>query len=161
MGTMSEAHVAAIYIYPEVSGAASSVDAVTAIPARGLEGDRYFASEDAPHEDRGHDLTLVEAEAIEMVAATGISFGLADSRRNIVTRGVSLNDLVGQRFRLGEVECKGVRLCHPCAHMESLSSPGVLKAMVDRGGLRAAILNSGQIRVGDSFTVMDPAALPA
>ncbi|HET9199810.1 MAG TPA: MOSC domain-containing protein [Dehalococcoidia bacterium] len=152
---MAQAHVAAIFIYPEESKPGRSVDAAVAIEGRGLQGDRYFAADD-PHEDPGHDLTLIEAEAIEGVAAGGIPFELGDSRRNVVTRGIDLNALVDTTFRVGNVECRGVRLNHPCAHLESLTQPGVLRALVDHGGLRAAIVKGGEIRVGDTIAVATP-----
>ena len=149
---MTQAHVAAIFIYPEESKPGHSVAQAMAVEGRGLEGDRYFAADD-PHEDRGSDLTLIEAEAIEGVVAAGIEFGLGDSRRNVVTRGVDLNALVDQTFRVGGVECRGIRLNHPCAHLESLTQPGVMKALVNRGGLRASIVNGGAIKVGDAIVV--------
>lgn len=151
---MTQAHVAAIFIYPEESKPGHSVDQAMAVEGRGLEGDRYFAADD-PHEDRGHDLTLIEAEAIEGVVAAGIEFGLGDSRRNVVTRGADLNSLVDKTFFVGEVECLGIRLNHPCAHLQSLTQPGVMKALVNHGGLRAAIVKGGEIRVGDSIVVAE------
>ena len=66
-----------------------------------------------------------------------------------MTRGIALNDLVGRRFRVGDVECEGRRLCDPCSYLEKLTEPGVLKGLVDRGGLRADILRGGRIAVGD------------
>jgi MOSC domain-containing protein YiiM len=152
MSTMPQAHVAAIFVCPENSVPCRSVEQATAVVGRGLEGDRYFAAGDL-HEDPGHDLTLIEAEAIEGVAAAGIKFELGDSRRNVVTRGVDLNALVDRTFYVGQVKCRGIRLNHPCAHLESLTQPGVLKALVDRGGLRAAIVKGGVIRLGDAVTV--------
>lgn len=148
----AQGHVAAIYIYAESGGQGDSVDSVSALAGRGLEGDRYFAATGAPHQqdNADQDLTLVEAEAIEAVAASGIAFGLGDSRRNVVTRGIGLNDLVGKTFRVGNVECLGVRLCHPCQNLESVTSPGLIKAMVNRGGLRASIVSDGRISVGDA-----------
>ena len=73
----------------------------------------------------------------------------AESRRNLLTRGVDLDRLVGARFRVGEVECEGIELCEPCRHLEGLTYPGVLRGLVHRGGLRAAILEDGEIAVGD------------
>ena len=75
-----------------------------------------------------------------------------ETRRNVVTRGVALNHLVGKRFRVGEVMLQGIRLCEPCEHLESLTRPGVRAALVHRGGLRAQILEGGAIRVGDSIS---------
>jgi hypothetical protein len=123
-----------------------------AVPGRGLEGDRYFAGDGTFFEERksGQDLTLIEAEAIEGLAREdGIELGPGESRRNVVTRGIGLNDLVGRRFTVGEVECVGQRLCDPCSHLEKATQPGVLKGLVNRGGLRADVVSGGRISVGD------------
>lgn len=128
------------------------VPQVIARAGRGLEGDRYHAGRGSftdPH-GIGHELTLIEAEVIDALTLS-IDAPLApqDARRNIVTRGVDLNALVGRRFRVGEVECVGQRLCEPCALLQRLTRPGTLRALVHRGGLRADILTDGTIRVGD------------
>jgi hypothetical protein len=112
---------------------------------RGLEGDRYHEARGTfsnPYSE-GHDLTLVEGEVLEE-----LGFAPQDARRNVVTRGIDLNALVGRRFRVGDVECVGRRLCEPCAHLERLS-PGTLRPLVHRGGVRADVLGDGVIRVGD------------
>jgi MOSC domain-containing protein YiiM len=97
----------------------------------------------------GRDLTLIEAEAIEGLAAdTGIVMEPGEARRNVVTRGVSLNSLVGKRFHVGEVLCEGKLLCHPCRHLERATERGVLKGLADRGGLRADVLEDGWIEAG-------------
>ena len=88
---------------------------------------------------------------------TGIELTPAETRRNVLTRGVALNDLVGRRFTVGEVECVGRRLCDPCSHLEKLTQPGVLKGLVDRGGLRADIVRGGTIRAGDELRELGPA----
>ena len=85
----------------------------------------------------------------------GITLSGAEARRNIVTQGIFLNDLVGKRFQIGAVVCEGIRLCHPCKLLEKLTGKQVLRPLVDRGGLRADILNNGTIRVGDSIMVVD------
>jgi MOSC domain-containing protein YiiM len=125
---------------------------VRAVAGKGLEGDRYF-DDRGTFSDRGRtgrDLTLIEAEAIERLAGeAGIQLPPGGSRRNVVTRGVSLNDLVGKRFVVGDVECVGRLRCDPCSHLESLTAPGVLKGLADQGGLRADILSDGWITVGD------------
>ena len=112
------------------------VEQATARAGHGLEGDRYVGGEGTfsnPY-SRGHDLTLIEAEVVD-------DLGLAPEvpRRNVVTRGIDLNALVGRRFRVGEVECEGQRLCEPCAHLQRLTDPGLLRPLVHRGGLRADI----------------------
>jgi MOSC domain-containing protein YiiM len=97
----------------------------------------------------GYDLTLIEAEVPDELAANdGLRLGYAEARRNLVTRGIDLNALVGQRFRVGDVECVGCRLCEPCAHLERLTQKGVLRKLIHRGGLRADILTTGSITVG-------------
>lgn len=124
---------------------------VRAVPDKGLQGDRYYASTKPTSSTR--ELTLIEAEAIEGLARDhGIELGLGDARRNIVTRGVPLNHLVGKRFTIGNVAVEGVKLCEPCAHLQSLTQKGVLKGLVHRGGLRARILHEGPITVGDAVT---------
>jgi hypothetical protein len=140
--------IEAIAVAAVAEGPVELVGAVAAHAGRGLEGDRY-------HEGRGtfsgtpsdgHELTLVEAEVLEELGLTP-----ADARRNVVTRGIDLDALVGRRFRVGELECAGRRLCEPCAHLERLT-PGTLRPLVHRGGLRADLLGSGTIRVGDAVS---------
>ena len=137
-----------INISPEKERLPEPVGSVEVLPGQGPRGDRYF-SED-PKERKGKDLTLIEAEALEGLRQdTGIEISAAEARRNVLTRGIGLNDLVGKRFRVGEVECEGVELNEPCAHLESLTQPGVLRGLVHRGGLRANVLRGGTIAVGD------------
>jgi MOSC domain-containing protein YiiM len=124
-----------------------------AIPGQGLDGDRYAnrTGTFTPRSGRsvGYDLTLIEAEVPdELTLADGHRLGYAEARRNIVTRGIDLNTLVGQRFRVGDVECVGRRLCEPCAHLGRLTHKGVLRQLIHRGGLRADILTTGNITVG-------------
>ena len=92
---------------------------------------------------------MIEVEALDALAAAGVEITWEDARRNIVTRGVRLNTLVGHNFRIGEVECVGRRLAEPCSHLQRLAPPGVLSGLVHRGGLRADILGTGTIRLDD------------
>jgi MOSC domain-containing protein YiiM len=129
------------------------VDSVQARAGKGLVGNRYYFEDGARP---GHALTLIAAEALEALAAEhGIEVSGAESRRNVLTRGIDLNALVGKRFRVGDVECVGVELCEPCKHLESLTHPGVIKGLTHRGGLNADILSDGQIVVGDDVVAMD------
>jgi MOSC domain-containing protein YiiM len=115
---------------------------------QGPRGDRKFVPK--PMRRKGKDLTLIEAEALEALSAeTGIELTHEESRRNVLTRGIRLNDLVGRRFRVGDVECEGVVLNEPCTHLESLTCLGVLAGLENRGGLRANVLSGGTIAVGD------------
>ena len=104
--------------------------------------------------DPDREITLIESEAIEAVPSEfDIPFALNESRRNLVTVGIALNDLVGKTFQVGELVLKGHRLCDPCSHLQKLTRPGVLKALANRGGLRAEILVGGVIAVGDLIHV--------
>jgi MOSC domain-containing protein YiiM len=132
-----------IAISPEESALPSAVDAVD-VASEGMVGDRYH--------DSG-DITLIEAEALEGLATdTGIELTHEESRRQVLTRGVELNNLLGKRFRVGEVECVGTEWCEPCAHLQSLTYGGVLRGLVHRAGLRAEIVSGGRIAAGDTIT---------
>jgi MOSC domain-containing protein YiiM len=124
-----------------------AVDSARVIAGQGLEGDRNFAPAGAPS---GEALTLIAAEALEgLLGDDGIELSHEASRRNVLTRGIDLNALVGRRFTVGEVLCEGVELCEPCNHLQSLTQPGVLRGLVHRGGLRADVLEGGTIAPGD------------
>ena len=139
--------VAAILIAPAAEAQLVRVDAVAALPGRGLDGDRYAKGGGTfSGPGRGYELTLVEAEVLDE-----IQLPWEAARRNIVTTGISLNALVGQRFRVGPVACVGRRLAEPCAHLEKLARPGLLRPLVHRGGLRADILSGGTITIGDEI----------
>jgi MOSC domain-containing protein YiiM len=79
----------------------------------------------------------------------------AEARRNVVTRGIDLNALVGRRFRVGKVECLGQRLCEPCSHLEHLTTKGALRALIHRGGLRADVLSDGEVTTGAPIETVD------
>lgn len=133
--------VEAIHLGAERVAELRTVDSVRALAGKGLEGDRHFHPEGAA---AGQALTLVEAEVVEDV---GLPPGA--TRRQLTVRGVRLNDLVGKRFRVGEVECYGVELCEPCAHLQSMTRPGIIKELAHRAGINADIVTDGVIRVGD------------
>ena len=134
--------VVAITIGP--SDGLAPVESVNAVAGSGLEGDRHFRATQLP----GGALTLIEAEVLEDVGLTG-----PQSRRQVVVRGVRLNDLVGKRFTVGDVECLGVELCEPCLRLQSLTRPGIIDELTHRAGINADILTSGTIAVGDSVLV--------
>ena len=143
-----------------------AVDAVRVVVAGGLAGDRFFQGEGSVATKRGPDreVSLIEAEAIEAVSREGkVALGPEQSRRNIVTRGVALNHLVGREFRVGAAVLRGIRLCEPCKHLESLTQPGMLMALLHRGGLRAQVVEGGEVRVGDPVEIVElvGAAAPA
>ncbi len=85
----------------------------------------------------------------------GRTLGYAEARRNVVTHGIELNALVGRRFRVGNVECLGQRLCEPCSHLERLTTKGALRELIHRGGLRADVLGDGEVNLGDVIETLD------
>jgi MOSC domain-containing protein YiiM len=140
--------VEGIYLSPKKGVLPEPVESVRAVAGRGLEGNRYFFDADAP---AGQALTLIAAEAVEaMDREHGISLEPRETRRNVVTRGIDVNELVGKRFRVGDVECLGVELCEPCTTLQAMTKPGVIKGLTHRGGLNADILSDGEISVGDA-----------
>lgn len=148
---MDKASIVAIHLRPGPSIPARAVDVARARPGRGLEGDFSCPSDaDATEVAPETELTLIEFEALAALEKeTGIVLGAAESRRNLLTRGIALNTLVGHEFAVGGVRCRGVELCDPCRHLESMTQRGVLMGLAHRGGLRACILTEGLIRVGD------------
>jgi hypothetical protein len=119
---------------------------------RGIVGDRYFDGTGtfSASEKQGQQLTLIEAEVLDALRDDGLHLTPVDARRNIVTRGIDLNALVGKEFQIGTVRCIGRRLCEPCSHLQRLTGTALLRPMVHRGGLRADILTSGLVHVGEA-----------
>ena len=130
---------------------------IDAIEGSGLAGDRY-ADGTGIYSARGGDgrqVTLVEREVIAAVNdECGVELAEHETRRNLVTEGVPLHHLVGATFRIGDVVLRGVRSAPPCAHLERLTRPGVRKALENRGGLRADIVQGGTLRIGDEIAVV-------
>jgi MOSC domain-containing protein YiiM len=149
---MQSGTVLYLFIGPVTAQPMQSVPEVRAHPGKGLEGDRYCLGGAVQPRKRGpeREATLIEVEALEAVKREAdIDFDASESRRNIVTRGIALNHLVGREFRVGEVTLRGIRLCEPCEHLVKLTGKGVREALIHRGGLRAQIVSAGTIRVGD------------
>ena len=144
--------VEGIAVAPAAEAPMRLLEVARARAGRGLDGDRYaegagtFSSRGGRRP--GYDLTLIAAEVLDELAATGRALDFAGTRRNVLTRGIDVNALVGRRFRIGEVECEGRRLCEPCVHLDRLGGPGILRPLIHRGGLRADILTDGEIRLG-------------
>lgn len=151
---MFQGTLEAIYITPAPKELPHSVSHAQAIPGVGLEGDRYALKQGTffkPEPD--FELTLIEAEALEAMQRE-YNFGITpeESRRNLLTRGVPLNHLVGRDFQVGDVTIRGIRLCEPCSHLQSLTGQPVIKGLRHRGGLRAQIISAGIIRIGYKVT---------
>ena len=128
-----------------------AVDRVEAVTGRGLTGDRYFLKDGTFSAKDGPDreVTLIESEALDGLAREyKIAIEPGQARRNLLTRGVPLNHLVGKTFAVGPVVLRGIRLCEPCSHLESLTCAGIQKGLTHRGGLRAQVLTGGVLEVG-------------
>jgi hypothetical protein len=138
-----------IVIRATANGPAIELGAAKVAPNRGIEGDRYANGTGTFYKERksGQDVTLIEGEALDDVGLTA-----EDSGRNVVTRGIGLNDLVGKRFRIGAVELRGAELCHPCRTLRDRT--GVFRELVGRGGLCADVLVAGEFGPGDTIEVL-------
>jgi MOSC domain-containing protein YiiM len=150
--------IEAIHLADVAAGPMRAVPRVRAIAGVGLEGDRYATGSGTYSPDPRTDrhLTLIEAEEIEALAQRdGIVLEAGETRRNITTRGIRLNELVGRRFRVGNVECEATRLCEPCQGLTDLLGKPVLKPLAHRAGLRALILTDGEIALGDEVVALD------
>lgn len=145
----------AIYISPSSGVLPVSVQRVRANAKRGLDGDRYANLSGTFSANKGQrDVTLIEAEALEEFARDyGHAMNGAQSRRNLLTRGVRLNELVGCDFVVGGIPMRGLRLCEPCTHLARLTAAPVLPGLVRRGGIYAQILEDGELTVGDSIVM--------
>ena len=149
---MVRREVVSIHIANGAKEPTAAVSEVRAVPGKGLEGDRYFTLTGTFCDNPGpsYEVTLIESEAVEALKRDyGFNLSPGETRRNIVTRGVALNHLVGREFKVGPVSFRGIRLCEPCAHLENLTRPGIISGLAHRGGLRAQVLTEGTIRVGD------------
>lgn len=149
---MFQGELVGIYVGDRKREDLRGVAAVRAVAGQGLEGDRYFLQEGTFTQPGSPDreVTLIEAEALEALAREeNIVLQPAEARRNLVTRAVPLNHLVGRTFTVGEVVLRGIRLCEPCSHLAALTVKGVVKGLCHRGGLRAQVLQGGVLHVGD------------
>ena len=151
----SQGSVVSIYISPKPSGSMVSVPLVHAFSDCGLKGDRFFRESWNAVNRPDKAVSLIEEEVLKLAAEELEVANFADrTRRNIVTRGVPLVDLLHREFTIGGVRMRGIRLFEPCAHLEKISNlPGIFKALEHRSGLKAAILSDGLLRVGDPIAL--------
>jgi MOSC domain-containing protein YiiM len=155
---MFRGEVVSIHVAPMAGAPMESRQHTEAIVGRGLEGDRYLEGTGywSKTPGAGREVTLIEIEAIEALEREkGIVIAAGAARRNIVTRGVPLNHLVGHEFQVGAVRLLGARLCEPCDYLEGLTTKGILTGLLHRGGLRATIVSGGAIRIGDVVSESD------
>jgi hypothetical protein len=147
--------VEAIFVAPEAGAPMRQLDEAPAIAGRDLDGDRYALGRGtfSVTAGRGNELTLIAGEVLDALALPdGRPLSGAEARRNVVTRGLDLNALVGRRFRIGEIELIGRRRCEPCAHLQRLTRPGVLRALVGRGRAPRRPADTGTLRTGNPIT---------
>lgn len=154
-GTVEYVHVA-----DEAGAPPEQRESVDAVVGKGLQGDRYFENEgtfSGEGESSKQDVTLIEAEAIEQAEAEyDVAFDPGAHRRNLTVRGIGLNRLLGERFRVGDAVVEGTELCEPCTYLErKLEEKGVQEALVHRGGLRCAVVEGGEIAVGDAVVASE------
>jgi MOSC domain-containing protein YiiM len=149
---MPNGTVESIHIASAAEARVQSVSQAVANPGAGLEGDRYAQQSGTFYKpEPDYELTLIESESIEALRREyEIELPAGDARRNIVTRDVPLNHLVGKEFTIGDVRIRGIRLCEPCEHLQNLTGKKLIKGLLHRGGLRAQILTKGTIHVGDA-----------
>lgn len=141
-------------------------DSVEVVEGAGIVGDRYYECRGAGQKRSNaiqpeQHVTLIAAEAIEEAChESGLPITHSITRRNLLVRGVPLNDLVNQTFRVGEVVLQGLEPCDPCSYLEKQTFPHIKQALLNRGGLRTCVLAGGTIRVGDAVTTQQdrPAA---
>jgi hypothetical protein len=139
--------VEALWLAAGAGAPGSSLPEARALAGRGLDGDRHVTGRGTfPSGLPGSALTLIEAEVCESFTPP---LAADEHRRNVVTRGIDLNALVGHEFTVGVVRCRGMRLCEPCTVVQRYAGRPVLRALVHRGGLRADIVSGGRIAVGD------------
>ncbi len=153
---MAEGRIESIHIATAAGSPMQLKVEVSVTAGAGIDGDRYAAQvgkfSDKPKS--GRQITFIEAEAIEALATElGITLQAGETRRNVVTRGVPLNHLVGREFEAGSVRFRGTELCEPCQYLTELTGkPGILPGLTHRGGLRAEVLQGGLLSLGDTLT---------
>ena len=129
------------------------LDSIDVVANKGIVGDRHFKDFNDPY----CQLSLIESENIDYYNIKyGLNIPYIDFRRNIITKGIQLNELVGKKLKIGEVEVEGIDLCRPCKHLtEMLGETSILKEFLRRGGLRCHILTSSKIKVGDKIKIIE------
>lgn len=145
-----------LFISEKANGYMQPIKKANLVSGKGIEGDRYFNGSGTFSEKlKGNpaaEVTLIEKEEIDKFNLEhNQNHGYDDFRRNVVTEGIKLNDLVGKTFSIGEVTLKGIRLCEPCSHLADTVDQLVLPHLVGRGGLRAQIISTNTIEIGDTI----------
>lgn len=142
--------VSEIFVAPESAAPMVSLPSVRAFKDRGLEGDRFFRDSWNAVSRPDKSVSLIEDEVLELAAKElGLERIGILTRRNIVSRGVPLIELLGREFTVGGARMRGIRLFEPCGHLVAVTKlPGIFKALEHRSGLKAEVLSDGTIRTG-------------
>ena len=129
------------------------VTSIEVLANKGILGDRYFNEYNSPY----NQITLIESENVDYYNKKfNLDISYIDFRRNIVTKGIKLNDLVNKKMLVGKCKIEVLDLCRPCRHLqEKLNKGNIIKEFLRRGGLRCRILNSSKIKTGDTIEVVD------
>ncbi len=140
-------------ITPDNNKKINEVEVIEVIKDKGILGDRHYKEYNDPY----CQLSLIESENIDYYNLKyGLDMPYVDFRRNIITKGIQLNNLIGKKILIGNVKVEGIDLCRPCRHLaESLKQDNILKEFLRRGGLRCQILSSSKINVGDEIKILD------
>ena len=150
--------VVAIHTAPTAGAPMVAHDEVRAEAGVGIVGDRYAAGQGhwSPIHRSGDGLTLIDAAMLDAIEAEyGVAISPIDTRRNLTTRGIDLDALVGHEFTIGDVLARAIRRCEPCSYLDGLLDRNLLPVLVHRGGIRVEVLRSGPIRVGDAVRAAD------
>jgi len=163
---MAKGEIRSIHTCHQAGDPMTSLGEVAALRGEGLAGDRYLHRSGTYSKTHGPDreVTLIEAETLDALQAElGFTLAPAETRRNLVSRGIALDALIGKRFRVGEeVVLAGVRRCDPCGYLERTTGKPVYEPLRERGGLRATIVQGGTLRVGDVVEALaEPEAVEA
>ena len=131
----------------------NEVSSINVLANQGIIGDRHFKQFNDPY----NQLTLIESENIDNYNIKhGLNIPYIDFRRNIITKGIKLNDLVGKKILVGKVELEGIDLCRPCKHLcEVLGQENIIKEFLRRGGIRCQILTSSSIKINDKINILN------
>ena len=131
----------------------NEVNSINVLANQGIIGDRHFKEFNDPY----NQLSLIESENIDYYNIKySLNIPYINFRRNVVTKGIQLNDLVGKKILVGNVELEGIDLCRPCRHLtEVLGQDNIIKEFLRRGGLRCQVLSSSSIKIGDQIKILD------
>lgn len=154
---MAEGQIVGIYVAPVKDAAVMGYQKVSVRAGKGIEGDRYFTNTGKNRSNyKGQpdwEITLIEAEVIESFNhSSGHKFHHSDFRRNLITRDIRLNDLVGKEFQIGDTRFFGVQLCEPCAKLQKRLGVRILPDLVGKGGLRAQIRSNGVVSINQAIS---------